>query len=145
MRKKILTLMLIVFLVVIASARVNSFPKIAAEFYGTAAINWTNASIGSNITAYDSDGVLCGYFIVLNKGYYGSLSCDGDDEETIIDEGAEPNDKIIFYVNNERAVFFGNTSWQSRTFKYVNVSAQNYPPYFEHNLTHQYVNETLTL
>jgi len=142
MRKKILTLMFIVFLVIIASARVISFPKIAAEFYGTATINWTNAPAGSNITAYDPDGVLCGYFIVSNKGYYGSLSCEGDDEETTTDEGAELNNNITFYVNNERAVMFGNTSWQSGAFKEVDVCAQNYAPYFEHNLTHQYIYES---
>ena len=145
MKKKILSLTLVLFFIVLASLIVKSFPEIAAEFYGTATINWTNASIGSNVSAYDSDGVLCGQFIVSNKGHYGLLSCNGDDNETLIDEGAELNDNITFYVNNERAVLFGNTSWQSRTFKYVNVSAQNYPPYFEHNLTHQYVNETLTL
>ncbi|OIO64070.1 hypothetical protein COY26_04305 [Candidatus Woesearchaeota archaeon CG_4_10_14_0_2_um_filter_33_10] len=145
MKRRIWSLIFLVFLLVITPLNVKSFPEISVEFYGTATINWTNASAGSNVSAYDSDSVLCGYFIVSNEGYYGLLSCDGDNNETLIDDGAEPNDNITFYVDNERAVLFGNTSWQSGTFKYVNVSAQNYPPYFEHNLTHQYVNETFTL
>ena len=145
MKKKILSLTLVLFFIVLASLTVKSFPEIAAEFYGTVLINWTNAPIGSNITVYDPDNVLCGQFIVSNTGHYGLLSCNGDDEETIIDEGAGPNDNITFYVNNEKAVMFGNTSWQSGIFKEVNVSAQNYPPYFEHNLSHQYINETFTL
>jgi len=118
------------------------FPELSAEFYGTATINWTNATIGSNVTAYDSEGVLCGYFIVTNEGYYGSLSCNADDPKTIIDEGAQLNDNLIFYIDGQRAVMFGNKTWQSGSFKELNLSAQNFAPTFNHSLNWQYINES---
>ena len=136
-------LMLIIFLVAITL--VSSLPEIASEFYGTATINGSNAHVGANVTAYDPDGVLCGFFIVSNQGYYGSLSCNGDDSETTIDEGAEPNDNITFYVENQRALIFGNRSWEAGAFKEVNISVQDYAPTFDHDLVHQHVNESSRL
>jgi cellulose biosynthesis protein BcsQ len=125
---------------------VSSFPPIASEFYGTASVNWTNASVGMNVTVYDPDNVLCGSFTIVEEGYYGLISCKGYDNETnSVDEGAEADESLFFFVNNERAVMFGNNTWGEGTFNDVNLSAQNYPPYFLHNLTHQYINETLTL
>ena len=81
MRKIEQALLFIILLVVIGPINIVSFPNLASEFYGNVTINWTSAYVGANVTAYDTDGVLCGYFIVSNEGRYGLLSCNGDDTE----------------------------------------------------------------
>ena len=119
-----------------------ALPPIAVEFYGTAILNTSNVSLGVNITAYDSDNVSCGSFIVVNQGYYGLLSCNGDEVTTSIDEGAVSGDKISFYINSTRMTPIGNTTWEQGVFQFVNLTSANIVPLFDFNLTQQYVNES---
>ncbi|MFH1641755.1 MAG: putative Ig domain-containing protein [Nanoarchaeota archaeon] len=142
MKRKAINIMIFVLVLVLTIFKAGAFPQIAAEIYGSVSVNWTGASVGTNVTAYDHNGTLCGFFIVVNQGYYGSLSCNGDDPRTAADEGAQFGDNISLFVDNKRAVLFGNTSWASGIFMQVNVSAQNYAPTFDHNLTSQVINES---
>ncbi len=142
MSKTKLSWLIFTLLIILAIANVSSYPEVASEYYGTATKNWSDAEIGANITAYDPNGILCGYFIVSELGYYGSLSCNGDDEDTDIDEGSEENDNITFYVDGERAVMFGNKSWERGMYKELNISAQNYTPTFDHGFDYLYINES---
>ena len=131
--------------IIVVSKFVGSIPRPATEFYGFVTINDSAAPIGVNITAYDPDNSLCGYFVVVNSGYYGFLSCNGDESSTAIDEGAEDYEEISFFVNGSRAVAFGNVSWVPGVFRFVNLSVKNYAPFFLHNLTVQYIDEGSTL
>ncbi len=143
-KEKVIAL-LSLFLFAALAAQSIAFPVIPAEFYGTASINWTNATQGMNVTAYDSEDVLCGQFTVQNEGYYGLMSCMFDDEYAEFNESAQESRELFFFINNERAVMFGDNTWEPKSFKQLDLAAQNFPPYFEHNLTHQHVNETFTL
>ncbi len=143
---RILRCFLLIILLVVTSRVIIALPNPAAEFYGIAIINITaNISAGVNISAYDPDSVLCGNFIVSAEGYYGLLSCNGDDTETAVDEGAESGDSITFYVNGSMAVTDGNVTWESGVFHEVNLTGGNIAPTFGHNLTNQEVNESSTL
>ncbi|NOZ05414.1 MAG: hypothetical protein GXP41_03550 [Chloroflexi bacterium] len=63
--------------------------------------------VGSIVRAFDSDGVVCGEYTVDHAGWYGLLSCYGDDPNTPGDEGARPNDPIHFTINDLPAVTLG--------------------------------------
>ena len=119
-----------------------AIPPIATEFFGIATLNLTNVSQGVNITAYDSDNISCGSFIVVNEGYYGILSCNGDDTSTSTDEGAFHGDSISFYINSTRMTVIGNTTWEEGVFHFVNITSANIAPIFDFNLTSQYANES---
>ncbi len=56
--------------------------------------------VGSIVRAFDPDGVVCGEYTVDHAGWYGLLSCYGDDPTTPGDEGARPNDSIHFTIND---------------------------------------------
>ena len=68
---------------------------------------------GDVITAYDSNGVLCGAAVVRHEGAY-LLHVYGDDPKTPEDEGAEEGEEITFYINGEKAIATGNTAWSER-------------------------------
>jgi hypothetical protein len=146
MKKNHLIIILKLLLVFATSAAIMtgafSIPPPAAEFYGTVQVNDSDATPGTNVSVYDSDSTLCGYFIIQNSGYYGVLSCNGDDASTDSDEGAVEGDTISFYVNGSKAIATGNATWSPGTYQFVNLSAKNYPPTFDHNLTTQYINES---
>ncbi len=72
--------------------------------------------VGSEIRVYDPDGILCGTFTVNTDGQYGFLAVYRDDFTTQdIDEGADPGDTLIFYINNHIALILGpeNPIWTS--------------------------------
>jgi hypothetical protein len=109
------------------TAESNSFPPIACEFYGTVALNLTNAPAGTIITAYDQSGIFCGRFTVVNSGYYGLLSCDGDDPDTTEDEGASSAENITFYINSLPTRRFYNFTWYQGSVRFVAIDV-NYRP-----------------
>ncbi|MCG2716316.1 MAG: T9SS type A sorting domain-containing protein [Candidatus Marinimicrobia bacterium] len=83
-------------------------------FSATTTFNEEPIPIGSVVSAYDSDGVLCGSFEVHTEGQYGFLAVYRDDSYTSgIDEGAEPGDTLTFYINNHIALILGpgNPIW----------------------------------
>ncbi len=107
-----------------------SIPPIPTEFYGTATIYDTSRTpipAGSTVTVY-AGNVSCGAFTIVNSGYYGALSCLGDDNFTALDEGAEHGQNIIFNLDipssgfNENAQTFGDTVWYYGDYKMVNVT-----------------------
>ena len=70
------------------------------DFYGdTVRVDGENIREGDVITVFDPDGVLCGVYFVNTPGQYGFLHVYGDDPTTDIDEGASPNDTLVFLVN----------------------------------------------
>jgi len=54
---------------------------------------------GDLITALDPQGILCGRFLVRQKGRYGYMAVYGDEPSTEVDEGADVNDVITFFIN----------------------------------------------
>jgi hypothetical protein len=140
--KKIISMILFMAFLIIFSFSILAFPPLPTEYYGSIIANETVNTTGLNVTAYDKDGVLCGYFTIVTDKKYGLLSCLGDDNETTIDEGADMYENITFYVNGTISVAFINYSWESGRFKEVNLSMMNYPPYFLHNVSHWHINET---
>jgi len=129
-------------ILVINSYRIIAIPPIAAEFYGTAKSDTVNVSVGTNISAYDPNGTLCGYFIVSANGYYGSLSCKGDDTETAVDEGAVSGDNITFYIDGNTTSMVGNITWIEGRYSNLNITAFiNHAPTFDHSLKNQTVSD----
>ena len=96
-------------------------PPMPGVFWGTAIIDGGNASSGDIITAYDSDGILCGTFDVTTDGYYGYIGVKGDNLNTTgVDEGATENDTITFYINGIEA---GTGVWNEGEIHEVNLAA----------------------
>ena len=58
------------------------------------------AHVGDELTVYDGQGVLCGRFTIDKEGRYGFLHVYGDDKTTAADEGADPNEPLVFYLND---------------------------------------------
>ncbi|MBI4438375.1 Ig-like domain-containing protein [Candidatus Woesearchaeota archaeon] len=115
-------------IVVIALSGVSfGFPEVAVEFYGSVVLNSSNASVSSNVSAFGPSG-MCGSFIVKNEGYYGLLSCSGDDLETVGVEGPVRGGRVTFRVNNTHARFAGNSSWYPGAFIVLNLTAPNHEP-----------------
>ena len=143
LKNKIVTSFLLFLFLAVTLIGIQALPNPAAEFYGTVKINVTvDAPIGTNVSVYDSNNVLCGYFIVSAAGYYGLLSCNGDDTETPADEGATSSDSISFYVDGVQALKYGNASWGSGIFHEVNITTGNLAPTFNHSLANYTINES---
>ena len=106
---------------------VNAYPPLPTEFYG----NVTDYKLlqgfispgqtGKVIRAYDSSGVLCGSFSIQNQGYYGVLSCLGDDDSTATDEGATIGEEIRFTYDNLSAFSFGEKTYSVGEYHVVNI------------------------
>jgi len=75
------------------------------DFWGNVTLDGKPAPIGTEIKAYDPQGILCGEFTVNEKvgvGLYGFMHVYGDDtiQTPDVDEGASAGDIITFYINN---------------------------------------------
>ena len=86
---------------------------INADFYGDVLIDGESAPVGTVITAYDPQGVLCGRYTVKKAGRFGFQHVYGDDRTTPIDEGAKRGDVITFYVNGQPAISDEPSVWIS--------------------------------
>ncbi len=116
--------MLIYIFLIILLPFVTSIPPIPTEFYGTATrydVNSTPLQAGTVINIF-AGNVSCGSFIIQNAGYYGVLTCLGDDNYTSIVEGAEQGQNIVFYLENETAQTFGDTVWYYGEYHMVNIT-----------------------
>ncbi|MBM3241056.1 hypothetical protein FJZ31_32635 [Candidatus Poribacteria bacterium] len=94
--------LLMLLLPVIARGDVIPTP-FSMDFWGNVTLDGQPAPIGTEITAYDPQGVLCGKYIVDKKeGLYGYMHVYGDDtiQTPDVDEGASAGDIITFYINN---------------------------------------------
>jgi hypothetical protein len=101
---------------------VLALPPLPTEFYGAIRVYNFNASPGEVVQAYDNNGILCGSFTIVNSGFYGSLTCRGDDPETVIDEGATAGENIIFRFRGGFTTIRGNATWGYGVFQYVNIT-----------------------
>ncbi|MDH4156758.1 MAG: T9SS type A sorting domain-containing protein [candidate division Zixibacteria bacterium] len=66
---------------------------------------------GSEIRAFDPDGILCGKGTVKADGSYGFLNVYRDDPYTRRDEGAGPGDVIMFTINGVAAAHDPDIVW----------------------------------
>lgn len=114
-------------LVFILLVGVRGLPSPAVEFYGNITLRSIDEIDGDFVEAFDSDGVLCGNFDVVNEGYFGLLSCNGDDPNSPEDEGAVANETITFKLNNVSTRASGNRTWLSAGFLRVDLRT-NYAP-----------------
>jgi hypothetical protein len=62
-------------------------------------VNGQPVPVGTLIEAFDPQGTKCGETIVSHAGWYGLLTCYGDDPSTPQDEGASPGDAITFHID----------------------------------------------
>jgi hypothetical protein len=62
-------------------------------------LNGISLALGTAITAYDPQGVLCGKSIVKPDGSYGFMLVYRDDAYTGLDEGAIPGDRLSFKID----------------------------------------------
>jgi len=117
--KKIFTLKLLaIFLIpyLIATAQVIPTNEWVNFFSTVTTFNGNPVATGSVISVFDPDGICCGAFSVHTEGQYGFLATYRDDSFTPdLDEGAEPGDTLIFYINNHIALILGpgNPIWTS--------------------------------
>ncbi|MBU1682895.1 T9SS type A sorting domain-containing protein [Patescibacteria group bacterium] len=115
------------------SAQVTPTNEWVNFFSATSTFNGQPISVGSIVSAYDSDGILCGSFEVHTTGQYGFLAVYRDDSYTSgIDEGAEPGDTLTFFINNHIALVQGPGApiWTANgDVVELNLEAlSNYPP-----------------
>jgi len=78
------------------------------NFYGVeSTVDLQTIPVGSVITAYDPQGVLCGEYTVTQAGRYGLMPVYGDNPLTGTDEGASVGDRVSFYVDGVAAQTIG--------------------------------------
>src|SRR3989344_4131336 len=94
-------------LIFILPAAVISQPALPTEFYGKVTSYNTPAASGS-VKVY-AGSTLCGSFSIVNGGYYGVLSCLGDDNQTGAVEGGMQGQNLTFRLNTNPVTAFGDT------------------------------------
>lgn len=99
-----------------------AIPPIANEFYGS--IIDKGQPVGSGqVEARTAAGIYCGNFNIVNSGYYGLLSCIGDDPDTTQVEGAVSGGGVNFYLNGQLLfVMSGSPHWSSAAFTRIDLS-----------------------
>jgi len=122
-RKGLTKLMLLLMCLLLVN-EVFALPPLPSQFYGSVIINGIKAPIGTNISAYDLDNVLCGFTTTNEKGKY-ILSCKGDSFDSEIDEGAKPGEKIRLHINNIVANMSKDSEWKSGSFDEIDINIDN--------------------
>lgn len=99
--------------------------NIFMSFYDDASTyNGELLAVGTIVTAYDPDGVLCGRQVVDEIGTYRYMPVYGDDVYTpSVDEGAEAGDTIRFEINGRPATAVGNVVFANQATSQVQLSA----------------------
>ena len=116
---KLLLLLLISLILIEAPIEYTAaFAVLPSQYYGTIKLEGRYLNTGNNITAYDSNGVLCDSYIINKTAEY-YLSCKGDDLSTNEDEGAIEGDKISIHVNNRRIEVY--TIWHQGEFTKLDI------------------------
>jgi hypothetical protein len=110
--KTLLIRMLMIFVVAAVPLLAQTPTSQWTDFVGLqCTINGLPLPIGSEITAFDPQGVLCGRFETDSIGVYGTLHVYGDDFTTeTIDEGCVGGDHITFKINGKVAYKLGPKS-----------------------------------
>ncbi|MBW2974265.1 hypothetical protein KY366_00975 [Candidatus Woesearchaeota archaeon] len=109
---------LFVFIAGMLSQTASAFPVPPSQFYGDIVIEGIYADIGTNISAYDASGVLCGHFTLESKGKY-IISCKGDNPATMEDEGAREKENVSFYVNGKKTL--AEAGWHEGGFARIDI------------------------
>jgi len=112
--KILIAMVLTAVFVLPVAAEQNAFP-VWTDFYGDASLyNGQPLPVGSIVEAFDTQGTLCGKFVVHTYGKYGLLGVFGDESDTDEDEGAVPGETIAFKINGRNATAFGphDPVWQ---------------------------------
>lgn len=115
------TIGLAIFLLSVIIPLATALPPLPTEYYGTVTYYNEPAASGMLVEAYDSQENKCGEFNVRNAGYFGLLSCQGDDELTTMIEGPVEGETTNFIIDGLEASVFGNNTWDAGTFKYVDL------------------------
>jgi hypothetical protein len=113
MKAKTLLITMLMIVVVAAVPLLAQTPTyVNTTFAGdSCTINGVLIPIGTEITAFDPQGVLCGRFVTKTLGQYGSMFVYGDDEYSpLVDEGCVAGDHIVFKINGEVATKLGPAS-----------------------------------
>jgi len=111
-------------LVILLSSFVVSHPPLPMELYGAAKLFNVPVNPGMVIQAVDSQGDVCGSFSVVNYGFFGTMSCLGENTSPSV-SGAYPGELIRFRVGGFPAsVLFNNSvegigtlHWESGKFQ----------------------------
>jgi hypothetical protein len=128
--KENLFFFLAVFLVLILF---NAFPSYAVqpplpmELYGEVSLFNEPAPVGTQITALDADGNVCGTFEIVNGGYYGVLTCKGAIPPNNI-TGPSPGEGLRFKIGTYPASASINNltaivSWSEGVFQRIDLTA----------------------
>ena len=81
-------------------------------FYGGITVDGQPAPRGTEVIAYDPDGVKVGKFIVRKAGKFGFMPVYQDENFTPdVDEGANVGDTIKFFINGQPASVDGDATW----------------------------------
>jgi hypothetical protein len=131
MKAKTLLIRMLMIVVVAAVPLLAQGPIIPTDVWTSfigdnCTINGVPIPIGTEITAFDPQGVLCGRFITTALGQYGSLDVYGDDAYSpSVDEGCVMGDHIVFKINGVVAIKLGpdDDLWRSKgPFKKMNLA-----------------------
>ncbi len=124
----ILSFLIVVLPIILAEAQES--PPLPLQLYGRAVSFNTPVAHGTIITAIDTEGNACGRFTVTYSGYFGVLSCRG--ENTTLDgTGASQGENIRFRIGAfPTSILFGNTIdsignlyWESGVYKEITIVA----------------------
>ncbi len=113
MKAKTLLIRMLMIVVVAAVPLLAQTPtNVWADFAGLqCTINGAPIPVGTEITAFDPQGVLCGRFVTTSIGVYGTMAVYGDDIRTAaVDEGCIAGDHITFKINGVVAYKLGPIS-----------------------------------
>ena len=115
--KTLLIRMLMIVVVSVAPLLAQTPTNVWTDFVGLqCTINGAPIPLGTQITAFDPDGVLCGMIETDSIGVYGTLHVYGDDFASVpdtVDEGCVAGDHITFKINGTVATELGpgNDLW----------------------------------
>ena len=114
--------------IIISSSNASAIPPIPDTYYGTFSVNHSQAGVGTQIIAKTSSGIQCGSFKVVNMGYYGLLTCKGDDNQTAANDGASLGQNVSFYLGSTKllieksnSTYTNAVSWDSGGVEQYNI------------------------
>jgi hypothetical protein len=109
----------ILLVVSLSAIMVSAHPSLPTEFYGT--VRSYNAP-GTGVVKVYAGAINCGTFTIINSGYYGVLSCMGQDTDSSNITGGIDGQTITFRYNNNPVTIRGDTNFTSGAFKLVNIT-----------------------
>lgn len=111
---------LFLLLIFIPASVVSAEPPLPTEFYGE--IYSYNVPVATGTVRAYAGNVSCGQFNIVNGGYYGVLSCLGDDPGTTQIEGGVSGQTITFRFGTNPVTAFGDNNFLSGEYRFVNIT-----------------------